>query len=283
MTDARLSTAFPSHPKTKKLLRRLGEAGPLGCVYLILWAAQNRTDGNLAGLSDEDLELAVDWRGAPGALVAAMADVGFLDGAEGERQIHDWQEHNPYVAGAEDRSERGRWASLIRRHGRAEAARQMPEYAERLSANSKDSAAISTGSPANSSGVVVLHPAKGSENACPVSSPGSGSSSGSVSGSKAKAKAKAAPSAGAELALLLEAGIESDLARDFLAVRRAKKAPLTATALAGIVREATKAQLTLESALRVCCERGWSGYKADWHGATPAGRASEPERRRQLL
>ena len=35
-SDARISTALPSHPKTKKLLRRLGPAGPLSCIYLFL-------------------------------------------------------------------------------------------------------------------------------------------------------------------------------------------------------------------------------------------------------
>jgi hypothetical protein len=285
MSDARIATAFPSHPKTKKLLRRLGEAGPLGCLYLFLWAAQNRSDGDLAGLSDEDLELAVDWRGEPGALITAMADVGYLDGQEGERSSHDWTDHNPYAAGAEARSEKARWASLCRRQGRDEAARQMPEYAARLAATSRESAATSSVSPATGNGLAVLDSASRSESACPVSGSVSVSVSGSVSGSGTGTRAKAsAPSSGADFRLLTESGIDPDLARDFLAVRRAKKAPLTPTALAGIVREAGKAKLSLEAALRVCCERGWSGYKADWPGARGAvNGAAAPERRRELL
>lgn len=131
-TDARISTGLPSHPKTKKLMRRLGAAGALACVYLFLWAAANRSDGDLSGMSDEDIELAVDWTGDEGAFVQAMESVGFLDGAEGERVIHDWHEHNPWAAGSEARSEKSRWAALCRRHGRQQAARMMPEYAERL-------------------------------------------------------------------------------------------------------------------------------------------------------
>lgn len=130
--DARISTGLPAHPKTKKLARRLGAAGPLGCIYLFLWAAANRSDGDLTGLSDEDIELAIDWAGGEGAFVAAMVEVGFLDGAEGARQIHDWAEHNPWAAGAEARSEKSRWAALCKQHGRQEAARQMPEYAKRI-------------------------------------------------------------------------------------------------------------------------------------------------------
>lgn len=52
---------------------------------------------------------------------------------------------------------------------------------------------------------------------------------------------------------------------DFVALRKAKRAPLTATALEGIEREATKAGIALGEALRVCCLRGWQGFKAEWH------------------
>jgi len=141
--DARISTAFPAHPKTKKLARRLGPAGVLGCVYLFLWAASNRSDGDLSGMTDEDIELAVDWSGEPGAFVSAAAEVGYLDGEERSRTIHDWSEHNPWAAGSDLRSDRARWANLIRHHGQKEAARLMPEYAERIgSGRVKDQATV---------------------------------------------------------------------------------------------------------------------------------------------
>lgn len=69
---------------------------------------------------------------------------------------------------------------------------------------------------------------------------------------------------GAGVSLLSDEGIDSQVASDFLAIRKAKRAPLTATALDGIKREAGKAGITLEDALRVCVERGWQGYKAEW-------------------
>lgn len=132
MQDARLSTALPNHPKTKKLIRRLGDGGAWKFVCLILWAAANRSDGDLSGLTDEDLELAVDWTGEDGALVAALVEVGFVDGEQGSRHIHDWEDWNPWAAGAEARSEKSRWAALCKQHGRREAAKMMPEYAKRL-------------------------------------------------------------------------------------------------------------------------------------------------------
>jgi hypothetical protein len=51
---------------------------------------------------------------------------------------------------------------------------------------------------------------------------------------------------------------------DFLQIRKAKKAPVTAAAISGIEREARKAGWSLEKALLECCARGWAGFKADW-------------------
>lgn len=62
--------------------------------------------------------------------------------------------------------------------------------------------------------------------------------------------------------------VSGDVWSDFLALRRAKKAPLTETALAGIRREADKAGWSLEAALSECVVRGWQGFKADWVNKT---------------
>lgn len=131
-TDARLSTGLPGHPKTKKLVRRLGPAAGWSLVCLILWARANRPDGDLEGMTAEDIELAADWAGDNDALVRELASVGFLDGSEGAYQLHDWSEHQPWSAGAEARSEKAKWAALCRRHGRQEASQLMPEYAAKL-------------------------------------------------------------------------------------------------------------------------------------------------------
>ena len=65
-------------------------------------------------------------------------------------------------------------------------------------------------------------------------------------------------------ALSCPSGVDEQVWQDFLAHRRAKKSPLTSTALAGIVREADKAGYSLEDALMTCCSRGWVGFKAEW-------------------
>nr|DAV89559.1 MAG TPA: replisome organizer [Caudoviricetes sp.] len=52
---------------------------------------------------------------------------------------------------------------------------------------------------------------------------------------------------------------------DFLALRNARHAPLTETALNIIRKEAQKAGISLEQALETCCMRGWQGFKAEWY------------------
>ena len=60
------------------------------------------------------------------------------------------------------------------------------------------------------------------------------------------------------------AGVDDDVWNDFQALRKAKKAPLTETALKAIEREAAKAGWTLNDAIAESVARGWQSFKADW-------------------
>lgn len=59
-------------------------------------------------------------------------------------------------------------------------------------------------------------------------------------------------------------GVSEQTWDDFKRLRAAKKSPVTARAVEGIAKEAMKAGMTLEAALRECCARGWAGFKAEW-------------------
>ena len=59
-------------------------------------------------------------------------------------------------------------------------------------------------------------------------------------------------------------GLPDQIAVDFLKVRKAKRSPLTATALAMIDREAKKAGITTAQAIAIATARGWQSFKADW-------------------
>lgn len=65
--------------------------------------------------------------------------------------------------------------------------------------------------------------------------------------------------------------VEQQTWADWLALRKAKKAPVTATVLAGARAEAGKAGMPLEAFLRVWCRRGSQGLEAAWLRADERG------------
>lgn len=86
----------------------------------------------------------------------------------------------------------------------------------------------------------------------------------------------AKPSAGLSASDLVAKGVDEQVAIDFLSIRRAKKSPLTTTALKGIEKEAEKAGVTLSTALATCAIRGWQSFKAEWH-TQPNGQTQQPQ------
>lgn len=64
-------------------------------------------------------------------------------------------------------------------------------------------------------------------------------------------------------------GISITVWQDFQKLRKTLKAPITETAIAGIRREAAKAGVSLEDAVKTCCERSWRGFKASWMQDAP--------------
>lgn len=71
--------------------------------------------------------------------------------------------------------------------------------------------------------------------------------------------------------------VEPQVWQDFVAMRKAKRAPVTETALAKITSQAATAGWPLNDALAECVARGWQGFKAEWvaHRDAPDGRASQ--------
>ena len=61
---------------------------------------------------------------------------------------------------------------------------------------------------------------------------------------------------------------------DFLDLRKAKRAPLSNTALEAIEREAEKAGWTLNDAIAESVARGWQGFKASWVQERNDGKAN---------
>jgi uncharacterized protein YdaU (DUF1376 family) len=78
--------------------------------------------------------------------------------------------------------------------------------------------------------------------------------------------------------------IPTELLNDYLKLRKAKKlGELTETAFKGIEREALKAGISAEQAIRICCERGWGGFKAEWLNNSTTTSDVKPEWLKDVL
>lgn len=65
-------------------------------------------------------------------------------------------------------------------------------------------------------------------------------------------------------AFLISQGANRQTAADYLTLRKGKKAASTHTALRLVANEAEKAGMDMQTAIEMCCARGWAGFKAEW-------------------
>lgn len=120
VTDIRLDVEFFNHPKTVKLRHKLGLEGIMSLLKLWMWAAKNRPDGTLQNLDIEDIEIASSWEGKPGIFHAALVTLRWLDvtNTDGKEvyRLHDWLDHNTWVAEALNRGDRARLVRMASTH-----------------------------------------------------------------------------------------------------------------------------------------------------------------------
>lgn len=67
-----------------------------------------------------------------------------------------------------------------------------------------------------------------------------------------------------ELALLADYGITGQVAEDFLQVRKAKRQPLTETAMKLLAADAEKCGMTALQAVEYAIGNGWASFRAEW-------------------
>jgi hypothetical protein len=111
ISDIRLAITFKGHRKRKRLQRTLGPGATDYLLDLWITIATDRPEGVLTGWDEVDIADAAGWAGEPEQLVAALVDCGWLEKQNGHYQAHDWEEHQGWVSGAKERSERARHAA----------------------------------------------------------------------------------------------------------------------------------------------------------------------------
>jgi hypothetical protein len=87
-----------AHTKMKRLCRRLDlplwqAVGLLECLWHL--TAREAPRGDIGKLSDEDIALALDYRGDESVMIEALVQSGWLDRHPTERlSVHDWADHS---------------------------------------------------------------------------------------------------------------------------------------------------------------------------------------------
>lgn len=105
--DFRVVVGMSRHWKVRLLMKELGPLSFWAYVNLLEFATVSHCDGSFAGLSDEAIGATIEYDDGP-LLLATLKKYKLLDGEPGNYSIHDWAEHNPYVAEFANRSETNR-------------------------------------------------------------------------------------------------------------------------------------------------------------------------------
>ena len=112
--DMRISLNFVDHPKVRKIIRTCGYEAFYSLMKLFSIAGRLYPDGDLIGLDNDDIEDIAGWTGEQGKFVDTLVHVNFLDISDKEYSIHDWEDHQPWLMGSEDRSEHAKKAAEAR-------------------------------------------------------------------------------------------------------------------------------------------------------------------------
>lgn len=117
--DIRILITFRGHRKVKRLKRAVGPGAVEYLINLWIGAAISRPDGVLSGWIDEDIADEADYDGEASEFVNALLDAGWLikDKKADCYQLHDWDQHQGWVVGSTDRSNKSKIAALIKHHG----------------------------------------------------------------------------------------------------------------------------------------------------------------------
>lgn len=88
----------------------------------------------------------------------------------------------------------------------------------------------------------------------------------SSNNSSEKTRAKKASEKFDLLTELMSRGADASGARDFLLVRKEKKATNTQAAFNRFLKQCEKAGCSVAEAVEICAERGWASFQSDWEG-----------------
>lgn len=105
---------------------------------------------------------------------------------------------------------------------------------------------------------------------------GANTSTGGRNAAERKSEAISKPRRRAAAPVERPADVSAQAWDDWMTIRKAKRLPVTPTALAGIRREAERAGVSLTDAITFSVEQGWAGFRADWYSRATAKSSPAP-------
>lgn len=114
--DIRVLTSFKGHRKRKRLKRLIGPGATDYLIDLWITVAMDCPSGILEGWDATDIADAAGWPEDkdPKKLVDALIEARWVDSDNGCYHMHDWEEHQPWICQAKERSAIARHAAQQR-------------------------------------------------------------------------------------------------------------------------------------------------------------------------
>lgn len=82
---------------------------------------------------------------------------------------------------------------------------------------------------------------------------------------------------------LLDLGVNESLVKDWMIVRKNKKASNTQTALNSFLNQVKQSRLTIEKVIEICVYKSWVGFEADWIKDKTTNHITEPKITKRAL
>ena len=86
----------------------------MALVSLWTFCGENRTNGVLSGMDDDDIAIAADYPGDTKELIGALESLRLIERNGNDWAMHDWEDHQGYAIHAEARAEKARRAAEAR-------------------------------------------------------------------------------------------------------------------------------------------------------------------------
>ena len=116
MEDYRIKVGFLDHWKIQELQEQLGAEAVLCLMrlYEFCTITASRHDGRLSGMSTKAIERTARWTGKSDELYYALRNCRLIDLGGDDTFLHDFDQHNPWVTGGDDRKEKAKKAASAR-------------------------------------------------------------------------------------------------------------------------------------------------------------------------